>query len=142
MLEINFTIIFQIITFLFLVFLLNIILYRPIRKILARRDEETDSLQGMIDEFQNRSQKNEKSIEESMVQARKEGYLEKENFKDQGLEEEKGILQEANSKVEEKIGLARKEMEMKISEARKSLEGEVAGFSKELAEKILGRSIQ
>lgn len=142
MLEINFTILLQVITFLLLLFFLNIILFRPIRKILAQRNEETGSLQGMIDEFQDRSEENEKGIEESMVQARKEGYVEKENFKGQGLEEEKGILQEANSKVEEKIGIARKEIEKKISDARKVLEGEMTGFSNELAEKILGRGVQ
>jgi F-type H+-transporting ATPase subunit b len=142
MLEINFTILLQVITFLLLLFFLNIILFRPIRKILAQRNEETGSLQGMIDEFQDRSEENEKGIEESMVQARKEGYMEKENFKGQGLEQEKGILQEANSKVEEKIGIARKEIEKKISDARKVLEGEMTGFSNELAEKILGRGVQ
>jgi F-type H+-transporting ATPase subunit b len=142
MLEINFTILLQVITFLLLLFFLNIILFRPIRKILAQRNEETGSLQGMIDEFQDRSEENEKGIEESMVQARKEGYVEKENFKGQGLEQEKGILQEANSKVEEKIGIARKEIEKKISDARKVLEGEMTGFSNELAEKILGRGVQ
>ena len=142
MLEINFTILLQVITFLLLLFFLNIILFRPIRKILAQRNEETGSLQGMIDEFQDRSEENEKGIEESMMQARKEGYVEKENFKGQGLEQEKGILQEANSKVEEKIGIARKEIEKKISDARKVLEGEMTGFSNELAEKILGRGVQ
>ena len=142
MLDINFTIILQVITFLLLVFFLNIILFRPIRKILAQRNEETDSLQGMIDELQHRAEENEKGIEESMVLARKEGYAEKENFKGQGMEREKGILQEASTKVEEKIGGARKEMEKKISEARKALEGEMSGFSNELAKKILGRSVQ
>ena len=142
MLEINFTILLQIFTFLLLVFFLNIILFRPIRKVLARRNEETDSLQTMIDELQNRSEENEKGIEQSMVQARKEGYVEKENFKDQGLEEEKGIIQVASTTVEEKIASARKEMEKKIAEARAALEGEITGFSNELAEKILGRTIQ
>jgi F-type H+-transporting ATPase subunit b len=96
----------------------------------------------MIDELQNRSEENEKGIEQGMAQARKEGYVEKENFKGQGLEEEKGIIQVASTTVEEKIASARKEMEKKIAEARKGLEGEMTDFSNELAEKILGRAIQ
>ena len=141
MLEINATLFLQIITFLLLVFLLNITIYRPIRRVLAQREEETGSLQEMIDEFQHRSEENEKGIEEGLVQARKEGYAEKENSKGQGLEEEKGILQEANSRVEEKIGNARKEMDTKMADVRKALEGELVVFSNELAQKILGRSI-
>ncbi len=40
MLEINNTLIIQIANFLVLLFLLNIILYKPIRKILGQRQEE------------------------------------------------------------------------------------------------------
>jgi F-type H+-transporting ATPase subunit b len=77
-----------------------------------------------------------------MILARKEGHKEKENFKGQGLEAEKGILQKASSSAEEKIGNAKQEIENKIVDVRKALEDQVASFSGELAEKILGRSIQ
>ena len=77
-----------------------------------------------------------------MVQARKEGYEKKENLKGQALDEEKAILQEAGSSVEEKKDKADRELGSKIADVRKILEEQVAGFSQELAEKILGRSIQ
>ena len=142
MLEINTTVFIQIANFLLLLLLLNIILYRPIRRILTKRNEETNSLQKMIEDFHDRSERNENSIEDGMVLARKEGLTEKEGFKGEGLEEEKGILQKASSSVEEKIGQAKEEMEAKMADVRKSLEGQIADFSKELAEKILGRGIQ
>ena len=141
MLAIDGTLFIQIANFLLLILILNIFLYRPIRRILIRRNEETDSLQQMIESLHGRSEQNEKGLEESMISARKEGFLEKEGFKGQGLEEEKGILQEANSSVEEKLGKAKKEMEMKITAIRKTLDDQVGAFSKELAEKILGRRI-
>ena len=141
MLEINSTFFFQIGNFLLLLFLLNIILFRPIRRIMIQRDEEVDSLQKAIEDYQSRSEQNGKNIEEGMVLARKDGFAEKEKFKGAGLEQEKGILQGTNSSVEEKLGKAKSEMEMKMADVRKALEGQVAGFSTELAEKILGRSI-
>ena len=141
MLAIDGTLFIQIANFLLLILILNIFLYRPIRRILIQRNEETDSLQKTIESYQGRSEQNEKGLEESMVLARKEGFLEKEGFKGQGLEEEKGILQEANSSVEERLGKAKKEMEMKITDIRKTLDDQVGAFSKELAEKILGRSV-
>ena len=141
MLAIDGSLFIQIANFLLLILILNIFLYRPIRRILIRRNEETDSLQKMIESFQGRSEQNEKGLEESMISARKEGFMEKEGFKGQGLEEEKGILQEVNSSVEEKLGKAKKEMEMKITDIRKTLDEQVGAFSKELAEKILGRRI-
>jgi F-type H+-transporting ATPase subunit b len=141
MLEINSTFFFQIGNFLLLLLLLNIVLFRPIRRIMIRRDEEVDSLQKSIENYQGRSEQNEKNIEEGMVLARKDGFAVKEKLKGKGLEEEKLVLQGANSSVEEKLGKAKSEMEMKMEDVRKALKDQVAGFSTELAEKILGRSI-
>lgn len=142
MLEINSTVFIQIANFLLLLFLLNIILYKPIRKILSQRYDETSSLKKVIGDYQDRSERNEKGIEEGMIQARKDGHTQKDSFKNQGIEEEKAILQQAGSSVEAKKEQANKEMESKIVDIRKKMEDQIGGFSQELAEKILGRSVQ
>ncbi|MGD2124610.1 MAG: hypothetical protein PVG99_00930 [Desulfobacteraceae bacterium] len=141
MLKIDFTLIIQIANFLFLLFILNILLYRPIRKILTRRREEMDSYEGMIGDFQNKSAQYTKELEESVAWARREGAKEKETLKSDGLEEEKGMLGEATSEAAGKIEQARDEISRTLVDARQSLENELAVFSKELAEKILGRSV-
>jgi F-type H+-transporting ATPase subunit b len=142
MLEINVTLIIQIVNFLFLLFVLNIILYRPIRQIIARRDEETGALQKAIEDYQQRADETEQGIREGTVQARKEGFSVKEGLKVEGLEEEKGIIREASSTAEGQIGQARNELEGRTGEIRRALDEQVAGFSRELAEKILGRSVR
>ena len=142
MLNIDGTLFIQIVNFILLLLVLNLILFRPIRKVLARREDEMNSRQTTIDEFQEQAEKNEKDIEEGVVEARKEGYAEKEALKTQGLEGERDILQEAGGGVEQKLNVAKQEIESKIAVARKTLEDQVAGFSDELAQKILGRSIQ
>ena len=142
MLKIDLSLLIQIANFLLLLFFLNLFLYRPIRRILDRRREETTSLQKIIEDYQDRAEKNEKGIEEGVVRARKDGFEEKETLKDQALQEEKSILMEAASSVEEKMESADRELARKMSDVRKNLEAQIAGFSQELAEKILGRSIQ
>ncbi|MBW2610584.1 MAG: hypothetical protein JRC68_09610 [Deltaproteobacteria bacterium] len=142
MLNIDGTMFLQIANFLVLLFILNLILFRPIRRVLAQREEEMNSRQKTIDDFQGQAEKNERGIEEGVVQARKEGYAEKEALKSHGLEEEKAILQEAGAGVEQKLSAVKKEIETKIAVAREALEGQIASFSDELAQKILGRSIQ
>jgi len=142
MLNIDGTLILQIANFLVLLFILNAILFKPIRRILSRREEEMASRRKTIDDYRGRVEKNEKDIEEGKIRARKDGYAVKESLKGQGLAEEKGILQEAGAAVEQKIDAAKKEIEAKVAAAREALEGEIAGFSEELAQKILGRSIQ
>jgi len=142
MLNIDGTLILQIANFLVLLLILNVILFKPIRKILARREEEMASRRKTIDDYRGRAEQSEKDIEEGKILARKEGYAAKESLKGQGLVEEKGILQEAGSAVEQKLDAAKKEIEAKVAAARGALEGEIAAFSNELAQKILGRSIQ
>ena len=137
----NITVLFQIANFLLLLFILNLIVYRPIRKILGQRGDEVISFQEMIEDFQNRSEKDAKTLQENMAGARSQGFKEKENLKSAGLEEEKVMLQEAISSTEERIGKAKGEIDQNTTQARQSLEEEVRVFSKELAEKILGRSI-
>lgn len=141
MLNIDGTLILQIANFLVLLFILNLILFKPIRKILSQREEEMNSRRKTIDDYEGRAEKSEKDIEEGKVHARKEGYSAKEALKNQGLQEEKGILQEAGASVEQKLDAARKEIEAKVAAAKEALEGQIAGFSEELAQKILGRSI-
>ena len=142
MLSIDGTMILQIANFLVLLVVMNIILYKPIRGILAKRDEEMASRQKMIDDYQGRVKDNEEAIESGMVSARKEGYQEKEALKVLGQEDEKGVLQEAGAAVERKLTAAKQEIETKVTAARETLESEISGFSNELAEKILGRSVQ
>ena len=132
----------QVANFLMLLLLMNIFLYRPIRKMLTQRRAETSSLEGSIEDFLSRSGQNEKSIEDGLVLARKEGYMEKEGLRGQGLEAEKELLQKAGAEAEEKIRNAREEMEKKMIDVRKTLQDQVAAFSEELAEKILGRGVK
>jgi F-type H+-transporting ATPase subunit b len=142
MLNIDGTIFIQIVNFLVLLFVMNIILYKPIRGILAKRDEEMDSRRSSVEEYRNKAEKDQKGIEEGLIAARKDGFLEKESFKAQGIEEEKGILQKAGGSVEKKLDAAKKDLDSKLVDVRKTLEGDMQVFSNELAEKILGRSVQ
>ena len=142
MLSVDYTLFIQIANFLILLILLNIFLFRPIRNILTKRQEETSTLEKTIEDLKGRSNEREKGIESGLVQARKEGYAEKESFKGQGMEEEKGILKETSSSVEEKINQAREDIEKRMLNVSKELEAQVSAFSRELAEKILGRTVQ
>jgi len=137
----NLTVFIQLANFVFLLLVLNLVLYRPIRNILGRRKEEVYAHQSSIESFSERLTQSEIRLEENKKEARSEGFQEKQNLKGEGLEEEKRLLQEAASASEEKIGTARKDLETNIAGIRETLEGEIDDFSKELVEKIMGRSL-
>jgi F-type H+-transporting ATPase subunit b len=142
MLEINSSLFLQVANFLLLILLMNLFLYRPIRDMLRRRNEEVSRLEGLITDFSAKSDQQRNRIEEGLVQARKEGYQEKEGLKGVGLKEERILTQEAGATAVAKIDQAKVEIEGKIAEVRKALEDQVSIFSKELAQKVLGRTIQ
>lgn len=137
----NITVFILIINFLFLLFVLNIIFYRPIRRILGRRSEEVKGLHKSIEDYREKSDQYVKDLEESYKGARGEGFKEKDRLKKAGTETEKEILQEAISSAETKIGKAKDEIDRSITDVRQSLEDELNMFSKELAEKMLGRNV-
>lgn len=136
------TVFIQIANFLILLIILNFMLFRPIRNIISKRDQEISGLEKSLEDLEQLYGNKERGIEEKMVQARKEGFLEKENLKSEGLKEESTILKKASEAVEDKKSQVLKEMESKMSSLREALDAEVAGFTNEIAEKILGRSIQ
>ncbi len=137
----DYTLFLQLANFLFLLFILNIILYRPVRQIVGKRKAEIDGLQHSVSELEGNADRFAEELEESKAKARRMGNQEKETLKHQGLEEIKTLLKEAASASGERMGQGRREMEKKLLEARGALEKELNLFSKELAEKILGRSV-
>jgi F-type H+-transporting ATPase subunit b len=130
----------QIANFLILLFVLNIIAYRPIRRIMNQRREEMDALEKNAESFQEKYAQDEEALQENIVSARREGFTVKEEIKQQGLEKEKGMLQDAASRTEEQLGKARAEIDQMLAGVRQTLQGEVDTFSQDVAEKILGRS--
>lgn len=141
MLEIDHTLFIQIANFLVLLFILNIILFRPIRRILSQRREEMNASETTIRDLQDRISRSAEEIEQSMISARKDGFKEKENSKNEGRDEEAKMVQDAIGSVGEKIMAAKEDIERNMADLRQSLDKEVSLFSQELAEKVLGRSI-
>ena len=137
----DYTLFLQLANFLFLLFILNIILYRPVRRILGKRKAEVDGLQHSVNELEGNASRFAGELEESMAEARKTGYEEKQGLKDQALEEEKALLKESTAASGERMGQARAEMGKRLLEAKGALEKEISLFSKEIVEKVLGRSV-
>ncbi|MBW1803520.1 MAG: ATP synthase F0 subunit B [Deltaproteobacteria bacterium] len=140
-LDITYSLYIQIANFLILLFVLNKVLYRPIRHIIAKRRGEMETFEKTISDFQEKSTLNEHELEQNRAGAVKDGFQEKEDLRNEGLEEEKGLVQDAIFSTTEKIVLAKQDIGHQMASVRQSLENQAAEFSRELAEKILGRPL-
>jgi F-type H+-transporting ATPase subunit b len=137
----DYTVLIQIANFLILLFLLNIIAYRPIRRIIYQRKDDMASMVNITEEWGKKAEKFAQELEINEAVTRKEGQKEKEGLKNKGFEDERAMLQEVYSNTEENLEKARQEIQERLKRAQQSLQAEVDDFSQELAKKILGRAI-
>lgn len=137
----NYSLFIQIANFIVLLLVLNIIIYRPVRKILNQRREEMAASKSITEDLEQKADSFSTELQGNISETRKKGLNEKESIKNRGLEEERVMIQKAHSSMEEKLSKKRTEIQEKLDKARQALQSEVDGFSNELAEKLLGRGI-
>ncbi|MCE5256553.1 MAG: ATP synthase F0 subunit B [Spirochaetaceae bacterium] len=140
MIEINVTLLIQMVSFLVFLFLMNLILYRPIRAMLARRSAFIAEQQGVVDSADAGAVAVSQEISTKIQQARKDGRQKIQDLKAAAYGEEKDLLQKAGGQAAKQIQDMRAEIAKEIGVARDQLRAQVQSFSVELAKKILGRS--
>ncbi len=140
--DIDASLIFQIVNFLVLMAVLNVVLYKPIRGILKERAAKIAQLNQEIATGTEGAAAKLAALEAQRVASRKEGAGVKEDLKAAGHAKEREIVQAATAEMEATVGKVRAEVAAEIAKARDDLKGQVQAFGVELAQKILGRSIQ
>lgn len=140
MVEINWTVIPQIINFLILIFVLNVVCYKPIRKILLERKAKVDGLAENIDAASTLSEEKGKAFTQGVREARTKGQKEKEALLNQAGEEEKVIVSKIMDKAREDMATVKEQIAQETEEVKAALEKEVDAFADAITQKILGRA--
>ncbi len=130
----------QIVNFLFLLYALNLVLFKPVRKILLERKEKIDSLAKGVETLSSKASDKDNAYKEGLKSARTEGLKKKETFVEQASQEEKEILERINKKAQANLAAIRTQVAEETAKARLALEKEVEAFAKAIGEKILGRA--
>ena len=141
MITIDLTMPIQIANMLILIVIMNIVLYRPIRTILAEREKRISGLEKDVDEFNKNAKLRLEEFDAKLNDARTKAKAELDTARGEaqavGAEKLAGIRKEADGKKAE--GLA--QIEAQIATAGEELKGQVAGFATEMAAKIMGRAV-
>jgi F-type H+-transporting ATPase subunit b len=136
------TLIIQMINFLILLFVLNLILFRPIRSIMKQRNQLIQNFNSDITSLTDDAQDSMERFERKVLEAKKEGMAKVNKMKGEGEQEEAELIAATNTEVQAKIQEARKKVASDIQEARTELQAQVQAFSVAVTEKVLERSIQ
>ena len=129
----------QIINFLFLLYVLNLVLFKPIRRILLERREKITGLQEGVESLSAESVEKDEAYKDGLKGARAEGLKQKEAFVEQASQEEKEIIERINKKAQANLAEIRLQVAEETKKAQSALEQEIDTFARAIGEKILGR---
>lgn len=134
------SLVYQMINFLVLLFVLNLVLYKPIRNVLLERKAKIQGMQSGAEKAASDLVAGEDAYKNGLKQARYEGLKEKEAFVEEASKEETEIIDKINRKAQASLAEIKKQVVDETEQARKALEGEVEAYAKAIGEKILGRA--
>jgi len=141
MISVDYTFFIQMANFIALIFILNAILYKPIRKILIERKKKIQGYEEGIEGLQRDASEKEETFQAKIGEAKTKGFQEKEALKQTGQEEEKQLISEINQKAQAELEAVRGQIAKDAEVARRGLQKDIKVFSAAIAEKILGRAV-
>jgi len=141
MIDIDWTLYAQLINFLLLVFLLNLVLFRPIRNAIRERQSKLAAQEADINLLTGQGESLGVEIKEKLAAARKEGAGAREALKQEGSKAEASLLEEVKKQVDLEWAQVEQKIKADMARARESLKTQVQSFAQLLATKILGREL-
>ena len=140
MVEINGTIFIQIVNFLVLIFVLNIVLYKPIRSILRQRKEKMQGLETSAQSTGQQAEERNQAYTDGLKEARLKGQKEKEVLMKAAKDEEQAMVTKINAKAQQELATVKEKIAKDTDAVRNALEKEVDAFASAITQKILGRT--
>jgi len=138
MLELNYWFFVLLLNFLVLLYVLNIILFKPLVKLFTERE---DSIKGSLDAAKEMNRRKEDAVA-AMNRELKEAVSKSNEIFDtsrkEGLQRQKEILEGASTQAHEHIQKAKAELKTEAEKARQKLRVDVEKFSDEIVKKLVG----
>ncbi|SFM99062.1 ATP synthase F0 subunit B [Thermodesulforhabdus norvegica] len=141
MISIDVTLLVQMVNFLVFLAVMNILLYRPVRRIVEKRNKLVLSQKSDIEKAQQEAEQALREFEETIRNARIMGRQKIEEYKEKARAYEKELLQKAYQEAAEQVAKVREEISREREKAIQELRDQIQVFSLEVVRKILGRSV-
>jgi len=141
MINVDVTLFIQMANFLLLLVLMNLVLYKPIRRLVAQRNELVSKQRAGIDKAESEAQKALREFEERLKAARAAGREKIQELKEAAYRTEKDLLSRASEEAAKEVQAVRERIQKEIGQVRIQLQAQIQEFSKEMAQRILGRSL-
>lgn len=134
------TIFIQGINFLVMIFLLNVILIKPVREIIKKRKGLMADQLEKIEGFNDGAEKKVADYEAQLTAARKEANDIRNGMKDEGVAEETKLMSAAGDEASATIQAARADIKSQVKGAMDELTKDVEKYAEQATGKILGQA--
>jgi F-type H+-transporting ATPase subunit b len=141
LITINETLIIQVISFLIFLYIINRIMFRPLRNVMAARNEHIRKIKADTSEAQNRFDSINSQIVDQETEARQAAFELKAELENQGSLEANGILSSARKEIADANETARKEVAAMVAAARADVQKESEVLAKSIIETLLERRL-
>ena len=139
--SLDFTIVWQFLAFLAIMWALNIVLFKPVRNILKKRAEVVAQFKSDISLSQEAGKTSQNALVAKQTETKAAGMALWEELKSQARTEELAKLQEANQANAKLLAEQRGALSAQIEMAGAKLDHEVEQFARDIAGKLLQRSL-
>ena len=141
MVNIDGSVFIQIANFIFLIIVLNLVLYKPIRKVLIQRQEKITGLEKGIETAEKEAEDQNQAYALGLKEARIKGKEEKDALLDAAAEEERAIINKINEKAQADLTAVRGKIAADVEGVKDALMKDIDTFAKAIGKKILGRAV-
>ncbi len=139
LISINETLIVQVVGFLVFLFVINRIMFRPLRNVMSDRDIHIERVKRDITQAQKEVASITSQIQEQDAATRKEALALKDDLEATGSQQAKEIFESVKKEIAADRKKVQQEIEVRIAEERKAVKKESEDLALNIIEKIIGR---
>ena len=141
MIEINLTIVIQVLQFLILMFILNRLLFKPISQVMAERKAKINAWEEKTQNLQESARVKLETYENQLREERARAQAGQEQLTIELKEKEEESLRAVSEEAAQLVDSTQKALAEETERLRLELRQHAVGLSQILAEKVLGRKV-
>ncbi len=141
MIDINSTLVIQLVNFIVLLLALNFILFKPVRRIMQERQQEIGGAFSEAKSAQDRVQGLMERYNALLAESRQKATTAYNVIYQQGLDAQRDLVSAERAKASEMLDKARAEILSASNAARADLRKEAERISQDITSKLLGRAV-
>ncbi len=137
MLDLNITMLFQLVNFLVTIFVLNLLLIKPLRKVMRDRKAMMASLESDALASEEKATSSLDDYESQLTKARQDAAANRDSGRTAGVKEQQALLDEAQKEAQGILGEERKRLHAEAETSLQELRSKVGAYSQQLAARVL-----